>query len=167
MRAAGGEIDGSFPHRFETSAVQLVLMLGDDLRTLSSLTPVTLNSKPVWVTSANKRAPSSNSMPSAPSRCLQIRFTTLPRNISVARFASSWSDDDINTYSGIPDNGRMPAKSGQPIQFHVPTLFPSSVAVQNDFGSTRHLTLNLVAADVSPRQNNSGKRLPNREVCAD
>src|ERR1017187_10490404 len=28
----------------------------------------------------------------------------------------------------------------QPILFHVPTLFRSFVAVQNDFGRTRHLT---------------------------
>jgi hypothetical protein len=69
--------------------------------------------------------------------------------------------------SGLINNGRGPAKSGQPILFHVPTLFRSSVAVQNDFGSTLALTLNLVAADVSPRQNNSVKRFPNREICAD
>jgi hypothetical protein len=29
------------------------------------------------------------------------------------------------------------------------------------------LTVNFVAADVSPRQNNSVKRFPNREICAD
>ena len=56
--------------------------------------------------------------------------------------------------SGLINNGRRPAIAGLPILFHVPTLFRSSVAVQNDFGSTRQPNLNLVAVPhggISPR----------------
>jgi hypothetical protein len=72
------------------------------------------------------------------------------------RAVRQWQERSYGCASSLcrTDNGQHPAKSGESILFQEPTLFRSSVAVQNNFGSTLALTLNLVAVPhggISPR----------------